>query len=349
MRNILRPFRSRFPTDPLTEDVTVAAAARNQRILFNTRVLAIVLTLLGILGIIPLFTLLAGPWVSSPTPLTREQLLLAFSISSGYVALSILLLFMIISTFSAQSSFNDFYKRYIDLASTQSPLLNVVRHHQFCGEHIHLIAQALAVVNQKMQDGTITADEEKAFLLSFLDTAKQVFGYYCGGKCATCIKMIESDGISQRVFTLARDTQSDFERGHVDNVEFLSSYDISSNTAFREIYDDGGSLLSHFFCNDLRALAAKGEYQNNNPEWSKHYNAAGVVPIKPANVRINSSTIGFLCVDTLSGEFPKGVSISTLQTLAALLYIYFSGKTARNLREQAVETGMEEESVQEAV
>ena len=101
-----RHIRFRYPTDPLTEDVSIAAAARNQSILFNTRMLTIAITFLAILGAIPLLTTLIGPWINAPTTLTREQILLAISIAAAYVALSVLLLFMIISTFSAQRNFN---------------------------------------------------------------------------------------------------------------------------------------------------------------------------------------------------------------------------------------------------
>jgi hypothetical protein len=104
-------IRSRFPIDPLSEEVTVAAAARNQRVLFNTRVIAIIVTVLAILGAIPLLNSLASPWVKESADLTREQILLAIAMSAGYVCLSVLLLFMIVATFNAQRNFNEFYRK----------------------------------------------------------------------------------------------------------------------------------------------------------------------------------------------------------------------------------------------
>ncbi|PWT81339.1 MAG: hypothetical protein C5B44_03960 [Acidobacteria bacterium] len=156
----------------------------------------------------------------------------------------------------------------------------------------------------------------------FVNRVKDIFDIYSStGQCAVCIKFfVFEDTVAARgstkISTALRDDVSMLHRRQIDRNPALKEYDANNNTAFFELLAPQRDMR-YFFCNNLKNLK---DYQNANPHWRKYYNSAIVVPIKPSHGHVQESALGFLCVDSKSGQFNEDIAVDTLVLIATLLY-----------------------------
>lgn len=107
-----------------------------------------------------------------------------------------------------------------------------------------------------------------------------------------------------RVITAYRDNKTWDDNKTSGNRETATSlYTIEGNTAFDTIIN---KHKDRFVENDLSKLEKAGHYDNENPNWLKHYNSTLVVPIvlqESVNVpKEECRYLGFLAVDSLNPE-----------------------------------------------
>lgn len=215
----------------------------------------------------------------------------------------------------AQGRLRDLRGKYISLLTESSPIFQELRSHSFVLSNLAKLASFL----KELAD----ADEEhsavslRKVIGIILGDIQSVFDRVTGDTCSVCIKILDNDNGRLDVATWIRDSRSVADRSYVDDLEGTSRFDAYSNTAFREIIDPR-SGKRHFRCNDLKALAAQGKYQNANPNWSDHYNAALVVPLAQEGAAIEGF-LGFLCVDNVKGNFDSHVCLPILNTYAGIL------------------------------
>lgn len=174
------------------------------------------------------------------------------------------------------------------------------------------------------------------YTTSFLDKIKEIIEIYVGREVSTCFKMCveytepNSDITTKGTVTLARDTVSDAER---DTRGVEKVVPLEENSDFYEIVNGKNVSPSrtYFYQGDLKKYSEKLsaisdgriQYRNSNRDWSKHYLATIVVPVK--NIIITDSEkkyeiLGFLCVDSMSttafSEKQKVINIRLLQCFA---------------------------------
>lgn len=162
-----------------------------------------------------------------------------------------------------------------------------------------------------------------SFLQTLLTNISHYFGHLTNDKCASCIKIINSD---HKIKTFYRDPISYRLRKISDYISdgrhFI--YHVSDNFAFDVIIDDKFKQTT-YICDDLKQAKSQGMYKNINQDWEKYYNACAVVPI-----RIRSSPsdepgdqakhLGFLCVDNFKGGFETRETKDFLSGFGDILY-----------------------------
>ena len=176
----------------------------------------------------------------------------------------------------------------------------------------------------------------QAYLSRILEETAQLFTLYTGSKCASCIKIFEGskgdinqafsvDGARTHLKTLARNPGSEADRIATDNE--LKIFDYHKNTAFHRICASNKS--PHYFVdNSLETRAEMGDYDNENPNWKKLYNASAVVPVRPPNAPVEAQSVGFLCVDNRDGGFDMDRCVSILDGIASDLYFGINATTS---------------------
>lgn len=171
------------------------------------------------------------------------------------------------------------------------------------------------------------------FLIYMVDNIKEALDVLTDSKCAVCIKIIDTNSF---VKTYVRDSLSLRVREEASK-GLKEGYQYKENTAFDIILDDYNPD-SYFMCNDLKALKSQRGYRNGNGNWSEHYNACLVVPIRfiettqttPSGESIEMSLVpGFLCVDNMKGGFDN-TCLETLASYADHCYNLFAVFNAYN-------------------
>jgi hypothetical protein len=130
----------------------------------------------------------------------------------------------------------------------------------------------------------------------------------------------------QWVITVFRDTYTYTNYREEREVGGVVIYNISDNTAFRNIYEGGNEYFLH---NDLKSLNDSGAYLNENPNWQKYYNASLVVPIQYQDKLEPGQRLcyGFLAADSKNnGEqhlYNSEDCLLIMRQAAELLTIFF--------------------------
>lgn len=157
--------------------------------------------------------------------------------------------------------------------------------------------------------------QSREFFIHLLSNTREIFNRVTGHSCATSIKILMRDAQGNlNIKTYYRDPISYAERKRNDKKRQLQPF--TSNTAIETILDEGNDF-DFFFDNDLNSRA---HYMNLNPDWKNFYNATIVVPIKHESSDVKESLpIGFLCVDSLEGQFDKK-SYKILASISDICY-----------------------------
>lgn len=128
----------------------------------------------------------------------------------------------------------------------------------------------------------------------------------------------------QWIITVFRDSYT-YNHFHDEReVGAIIYYTIEGNTAFKSIHNGDG----FFRQNNLKNQHTQGRYDNENPEWQKHYNSTLVVPIQYHDKRTNRREFyGFLAADsknTISRElYDEDICLSIMKHGAELLTTFF--------------------------
>lgn len=161
-----------------------------------------------------------------------------------------------------------------------------------------------------------------------VNNIKNLFDILTKDECCVTIKLFDS--ISDRntenvkiddvvAVTFKRDSVSRRSRRHIDSS--MPSYNIKSNTAFREIVQSDNR--SYYYCNNLME---NKDYDNSNSNWRKYYNACLVSGIVADNDAKSYTVLGALCVDNFKGNFDDKITHNILASIAdifaSVLYEY---------------------------
>lgn len=328
-----------------TEDL----APRNRRKGRHSNLLLISIAV-GVFAVVPTTYSILSLFHGQASTVPYELVTLIASVSLGYIILAIALIALVRAEQRSIADYTELYADYLRVVSNHHPLKNVNNRFKFAIDQIAVTSSFVNEECSRILAGNNNR-EEQAFLTTILNNTKLVFDLFTTDKCAVCIKILSKhtasfndagseyeekvvepaedaeidDSDITNIRTLARDRTSYAERGAIDNVKGLKVYDPWSNTAFRTIMDPR-IPDSSFFCNDLKQLAGRGEYVNSNPHWAQYYNSCVVVPIKALSDKDSKQAIGFICVDTLHGSFPKMITVETLRVFANFIYQYIIAK-----------------------
>lgn len=184
---------------------------------------------------------------------------------------------------------------------------------------------ALQSSDQDLEDEIF--QEIETYIQFCLEQTKNIFEIETGERCSTTIKLIvlddeydNSDDFS--IMTFSRDRASHIERQVTDDI--VPSVQTNEHTPFERILSGKVGFVE----NDLRSLAKNGQYKNSNPNWKNYYNATCVVPIsRPYDDTTGNQSeyrvLGFLCVDSMNGQFNPSFSIAMLKIISHSLYYTF--------------------------
>jgi hypothetical protein len=294
-------------------------------------VLSVIGTVAGLLGVVTLVQGVIVPFFGLKVVEIAGQNILVEHVAFVVALLLSIAGFTLILTYflwllsDAQGRLRNLRGKYISLLTQSSPIFQELRSHSFVLTNISKVASLLKeLLDAAPQTGAGTS-KTVGIILSDIQS---VFDRITDDTCSVCIKILTVDDGRLDVSTWVRDSRSAAERNYVDRLDGTQRFDAYANTAFREIIDPR-SGKHHFVSNDLKELAALGKYQNANPNWSEHYNAAIVVPIARAESVVALATdgaqiegfLGFLCVDNLKGNFDRQVCLPILNTYASILQI----------------------------
>jgi hypothetical protein len=130
--------------------------------------------------------------------------------------------------------------------------------------------------------------------------------------CHCTIKVFEKTG-SRFLVTEARDMLPyNRRRGTTDADRPLIDY--KRDTGFASIIDRPD--VDFFICNDLRTMAARGEYINPNSGWNDRYNSTIIAPVcldQAASTINRDNCWGFIAVDSKDANFPSDISRDLLR------------------------------------
>lgn len=284
--------------------------------------LTTIASIVSILGVFGLFQLIIRPILQIPVISTDEirigtdHVVLIASFLFTVFTMLFVLFYMMKKLMASTEQYLDIYTKYISTLNRSSPLFQAMRGYNYSLEQIRSVSSSLI----ELIDLAPQEKSEITFLKHVLDSTQSIFERLTGDKCAVCIKIPDPDN-SKRVRTLLRDSLSRLDRNYIDRDQNLAYYDLTSNTAFRDIVDPRKDDNS-FIHNNLRMLAGDGNYQNANPNWAKHYNATAVVPIHPGNHDIRDSLVGFICVDNQRGGFERDVCEPILKIVSNMVCLY---------------------------
>jgi hypothetical protein len=158
-------------------------------------------------------------------------------------------------------------------------------------------------------------------LLEIINNTSAILSAEVYANCAVCIKLLkqESEG-NVEILTLLRDSRSQPVRGPNDSV---AGFPIEANTAFDTVLFDPKSD-GYYSKDDLRSLAATGNYVNANERWRELYNATAVIAL-PMTYPKSGNVIGFLCADCwfgmLSGERVRSILENTAKQVYNVLQL----------------------------
>lgn len=151
----------------------------------------------------------------------------------------------------------------------------------------------------------LVADKANELLIKICTRLVESFELLTGGKCCASIKLF--DAKKGTVSTRARGLEQYYKRKRAD--EALPAFPYKDNSAFSDIVD---GHCSFYRSNWLPFWWLIGWYKNANSNWLKLYAATIVLPI----LARDKSIIGFMCVDNISGRFPRTLSRPILESYA---------------------------------
>jgi hypothetical protein len=193
-------------------------------------------------------------------------------------------------------------------------------------EHLDLISHRRTALSyysllheNEPSQGAVRAAKTAEFLEFLTDETRQMFDEYVKRPCAVAIKLIRpsADGRPE-VQTYIRDSRSRYDRSQVDLV--ARSYPLEAHSPFLEIVRrDVG--LDYYLCNDLRREMILGDYRNGHKDWPRYYNATLIVPIKDPDEAARQNLLGFLCIDTLLGEFDNAACLYMARIAANSVFL----------------------------
>lgn len=161
----------------------------------------------------------------------------------------------------------------------------------------------------KNQNQGLSADDHINFLKqnetrtinSVCQRISKIYSTFTHGECTVTVKLIQRDGEKYSAITYARS-----EENCARDKALPGFFEIKtgSNTAFDRALMYSNGRVSYFHSANL---TKETDYHNQRDHWVDFYRSTIVVPIRsvdPAKVGQNSCSddIGFLCVDTLSGN-----------------------------------------------
>lgn len=181
------------------------------------------------------------------------------------------------------------------------------------------------------------------FMQMLLTNVERIFSEYTGHDCAACIKLfLDRDPFTKMttkdhdpsldtktsdaknrdtktlIMTLLRDNACAIDRKAKSDPH--EPYEYYRNLAFTWIRDQENKE-NFFVSNDLKNMI---EYVSGRKGWEIDYNATAVVPINDPSSKLNTTIIGFLCVDNKFGEFDDEFTVNTLSIFANTLYYVLS-------------------------
>lgn len=181
--------------------------------------------------------------------------------------------------------------------------------------------------------------EFERYLDDLLSHTATIFRYYTGSDCSASIKQLHisaevdptiecapcNGDRFEYIYTLHRDPVSKVARRKADRKgTALYIYPYAHNTAFKEMLGSPDNFKSFFTMDELDSRGT--DYENSNPEWRKYYNAVAVAALsEPGGDGPIPHTLGFLCVDNLSGGFDDQACRQLLECVASIAYYSIQG------------------------
>jgi hypothetical protein len=162
--------------------------------------------------------------------------------------------------------------------------------------------------------------EKTADFLGFLsDETRHMFDEFVSRPCGVSIKLLRpSDEGRPTIQTYMRDSKSRFERDRTYRDE--NPYPLEDHSPFVDILT-AESGLDYYMNNDLTVAAEAGAYRNSHAGWAKFYNATLIVPIQNPSEPARDDLLGFLCIDTLRGEFDDTTCLYMARIVANNVFI----------------------------